>query len=258
MTDQTVQMTDISFTEAHLRVIEQALEVYTRLRLGQFDYALSEAFPDACLGHNERDGLHRHLRSVIFPEPPRLAYDGHGGYYDQYGNTYNENQELDSAIEYEMKYFLERAKKMGIAGGLNSSYGIGNEKVGNGSLAYEIRQTIRQYLAVKRNDGYFEHMYVTYDDPCKVTKEPLPIIKGFTKEKIFVVKNKKINERIDKCYVDKEEPNWPKMWELVEKNCGLPDNIESSRRRLNRNQETNQWELILEKPTKKLKSETTF
>jgi hypothetical protein len=254
MTDKPVQMTDISFTEAHLRVMEQALEVYTRLRLGQFDYALDEAFPDACLGHNERQELHKHLRSVIFPEPPRLAYDGHGGHYDQYGNTYNENKELNSAIEYEMKYFLERANKMGIAGGLNSSYGIGNKKVGDGSLAYEIRQTIRQYLAVKRNDGYFEHMYVTYDDPCKVTDEPLPIIKGFTKEKIFVVKNKRINDRLDKIYA-KLPVDYPKMWELVEKNCGLPDNIESSRRRLNCNILTNQWELILEKPTKKLKSE---
>jgi len=256
MTAKTVQMTDISFTDAHLRVIEQALEVYTRLRLGQFDYALDEAFPDACLGYNEREGLHRHLRSVIFPEPPRLVYDGHGGYYDQYGNTYDENQKLNSAVEYEMKHFLERANKMGIAGGLNSSYGIGNEKVGNGSLAYEIRQTIRQYLAVKHNDGYFEHMYVTYDDPCKVTEEPLPIVKGFTKEKTFIVKNKKINERLNKIYA-KEPIIWSKMWEIIEKNCELPDNIEASVRRLNKNEETNQWELILEKPTKKLQSEKT-
>ena len=250
MTDKTVQMTDISFTDAHLRVIEQALEVYTRLRLGQFDYALDEAFPDACLGHKEREGLHRHLRSVIMPEPPQLVYDGHGGYYDQYGNSYDENKELNSKVDYQTKYFLERANKNSLSG-LNSSYGIGNKKVGDGSLAYEIRQTIRQYLAVKRNDGYFEHMYVTYDDPCKVTDEPLPVIKGFTKEKIFTVEDYKINRKLDKLFEQKTDKKWPKMWELIEKNCGLPDNIESSRRRLDFDEETHRWRLILEKPTKK-------
>ena len=247
-------MTKISFTDAHLRVIEQALEVLCRLRLGQFDYALEEAFPEACLSHDESKGLLSHLRSVIMPESPVLRYDGHGGYYDQYGNSYGEDKELNGEPSYEMKWFLKRANAMGIAGGLNSSWGISNEKVGSGQLAYEIRQTIRQYLAVKKNDGYFEHMFVTYDDPLKITGEPLPVIEGFIKEKTFVVKPTEINAHLNRLFKAKN-PNWKKMWEIVEANCELPKNIKSSRKRLNFNKATKQWELILEKPTKKLKSE---
>ena len=77
-------MTDISFTDAHLRTIEQALEVYTRLRLGQFDIAIDEAFPEAFFSHEERGAIHKFLRSLIFPEPPILRYNGHGEYSDQY------------------------------------------------------------------------------------------------------------------------------------------------------------------------------
>lgn len=250
-------MTDISFTEAHLRVIEQALEVFTRLRLGQFDYAIEEAFPDANLSWDERQGIHKFLRGIIMPEPPILRYDGHGGYKDQYGNCYGEDGTPDKDPDWEMKNFLERAKNNSLAGGgLNSSYGIGNKKAGNGSLAYEIRQTIRQYLAVKHNDGYFEYMFVTYDDPCKVTGEPLPIIKGFTKEKTFVVEDPEINKVLNKIFKRKSMNKWPEMWRLVEVSCGLPDNIESSVRRLNFNKESKKWELILGKPTKKSKSES--
>lgn len=243
-------MTKISFTDAHLQVIEQSLEIFSRLRMGQFNYALDEAFPDACLSYDELEGLNRRLRSVIMPEPPQLEYNGHGGYYDQYGNSYGENKELDSKIDYTEKIFLKRANKNSLSGP-NSSYGISNKKVGNGQLAYEIRQTIRQFLAVKKNDGYFEPMYVTYDDPFKVTEEPLPVIEGFVKEKVFVVEDGQINVQLNKIFKQKKDEKWGKMWKLVEENCGLPDNIRSDRRRLNFNEQTNKWELILEKPTKK-------
>jgi hypothetical protein len=247
-------MTDISFTDAHLRTIEQALEVYTRLRLGQFDIAIDEAFPEAFFSHEERGAIHKFLRSLIFPEPPILRYNGHGEYSDQYNNLYNEQKEILGDPDWEMKNFLERANNMGIAGGFNSSYGIGHKKARNGGLAYEIRQTIRQYLAVKKNDGYFDNMCATYDDPCKATEEPLPIIKGFLKEKTFTVEDDKINRQLCKFFGQKTNKKWPKMRELIEKNCGLPDGIEFSRRRLNFNEDSQKWELILQKPTKKLKN----
>lgn len=250
--DQNLSMTKIHFTDAHLRVIEQALEVFTRLRLGQFDTAIDEAFPDTLLSWDEKQEILKVLRGIVMPEPPVLRYDGHGEYRDQYGNSYDENKELLSPLDYDMTHLLDRANKIGISGGLNSSWGICNEKVGNGQLAYEIRQTIRQYLAVKKNDGYFSHIYVSHDDPLKITGEPLPIIEGFLKEKIFEVKPTEINAHLNRLFKAKK-PNWQKMWEIVEANCELPKNIESSRRRLNFNEETKKWELILEKPTKKLK-----
>jgi hypothetical protein len=246
-------MTKINFSDAHLQVIEQALEIFTRLRLGQFDTAIDEAFPDALLSWDEKQKILWLLRTIVMPKPPVLRYDGHGCYLDQYGNAYDENKELLDPLSYDMKGLLDRANKIGISGGLNSSWGICNEKVGNGQLAYEIRQTIRQYLAVKKNDGYFSHMYVSYDDPLKITGEPLPIIEGFEKEKIFAVEDGQINRQLNKLFKLKKDDKWPKMWKLIEENCGLPDDIESSRRRLNFNEKTKKWELILEKPTKKLK-----
>jgi len=101
-------------------------------------------------------------------------------------------------------------------------------------------------------------MYVSYDDPCKVTDEPLPVIKGFTKEKIFVVEDLEINKVLNKMFKRKSDKKWAEMWRLIEVSCSKPDNIESSRKRLNFNKETKKWELILNKPTRKLKSEKTF
>lgn len=251
-------MTKISFTDAHLQTIETALEVYCRLKLGQFNIAIDEAFPEAWLSWEEREQIHKTLRDIIMPEAPRLAYDGHGGYYDQYGNAYNEQQEIlpesiNSKDYYAKSNFLVRANKNKLLGGLNSSYGIGSDQIGDGNIAYEIRQTIRQYLTVKNNDGFFDYMHVGFDDPLEVSSEPLPVIEGFVKEKVFPVSNKEINTKLNRMFKAKK-PNWPKMWELVENNCQKPDNLESQRRRLNFNDETKQWELILEKPVRRKQS----
>lgn len=243
-------MTKISFTDAHLQTIETALEVYCRMKLGQFDIAIDEAFPEACLSWEERKGIHKFLRAIIMPEVPRLMYDGHGGHVDQYDNTYDEDRKIDSELDYSQKAFLERANKNRLLGGLNSSYGIGCGEVNDGNLAYEIRQTIRQFLTVKRNDGWFDYMNVGFDDPLKVTEVPLPVIEGFDKSKTYTVEDSKINTQLNRLFKAKT-PNWKKMWELVENNCQKPDNIESSRSRLNFNEETKRWELIIDKPVKR-------
>ena len=248
-------MTKISFSDTHLKTIETALEVYCRMKLGQFSTAIDEAFPEASLSWEELESVHKFLRGVIMPVTPILSYDGHGGYVDQYDNYYGEDRELDDELDYQQKNFLKRANSSnGILGGLNSSFGIGSDKIADGNIAYEIRQTIRQYLTVKRNDGFFDYMNVGFDDPLNVSGEPLPTIEGFSKEKVYAVKNKNINTRLNRLFAAKS-PNWKKMWELVELNCDKPDNLESSRRRLNFNGETKEWELILEKPRKTKKND---
>lgn len=242
-------MTKISFTDAHLSTIETALEVYARLKLGQFDIAIDEAFPEADLSWEERRKIHGFLRGIVLPEAPSLRHDGHGGYVDQYYNFYGEDRELDCELDCEQKAFLKRANK-GKLQGLNSSYGVCSEEIYDGNLAYEIRQTIRQYLTVKSNDGFFNYMNVSFDDPLKVTEEPLPVIEGFEKSKTFVVEDSKINNQLNKLFKEKK-PNWQKMWELVENNCQNHENIESSHRQINFNKDAKKWELILEKPIKK-------
>ena len=242
-------MNKVSFTDKQLKVIETALEVLVRMRLGQFDMAIEEAFPELFFSWNESQNLKKEIRSIVFPEKANLVYDGHGGYYDQYGNTYDENRNLNSEIDLEIKEILKRAEKHSLHNGLNQSYGIGNEAIGeDAKIAYEIRQTLRQYRSVKENDGYFNSWNVCYDDALKLTQEPLPEIEGFVKEKVFPVYDEKINQQIFKEYA---KLNWPKMWELIEANCEKPEDIESSRRRLNINEATGLWELIYEKPTRK-------
>jgi hypothetical protein len=73
-------MTKIEFTDEHLRVMMTALEVYSRLRAGQIRIAIDQAFRDVNLSWNEVESIETFVRGILYPEPPRLKYDGHGGY----------------------------------------------------------------------------------------------------------------------------------------------------------------------------------
>jgi hypothetical protein len=45
-------------------------------------------------------------------------------------------------------------------------------------IAFEIHQLLRQNLAIRRNGGKANPMFVCYDNPFKVSQEPLPTITG--------------------------------------------------------------------------------
>ena len=45
-------------------------------------------------------------------------------------------------------------------------------------IAFEIHQLLRQNLAIRRNGGKANPMFVCYDSPLKVSQEPLPTITG--------------------------------------------------------------------------------
>lgn len=160
---------NIQLTEKHLRVIETACEAFTRMRLGQIDYALDEIFPK--IDREDRKQITDFVRIRLFPN-------------------------------------LQQ----------NASYGIGQKEVEWGNEAYEIRQTIRQFLAVKRNNGYFEPMCVTTDDPLKVSNEPLPIIPEFKKYLDFKIP-KTIIGKLQKFILEKK---YNELWEMIDKKMKLP------------------------------------
>ncbi len=50
---------------------------------------------------------------------------------------------------------------------LGSSYGFNSPQIGDAKIAYEIRKTFEEVLAVKRNDGYYGST-VDFDGPLKI------------------------------------------------------------------------------------------
>lgn len=164
----------ITFTDSHLEVIQKALEVYTRLRLGQIRIAIDVAFQECHLTWDELELIERAVRPIVFPAKPVLKYDGHGGWYDQYGYSYDESGQRDTEITYDEKLRAARPS-------LNSPteyFGITSPEVKDAQLANEIYSTIRQYTSLRKSNGFYGST-TGFNDPLKLTAEPLPEIEGF-------------------------------------------------------------------------------
>ena len=185
-------MTTIQLTDNQLRTIQSALETYYRLRSGQIGMALEEVYPDKMLSWDEKDTMERLVKQMVFPLPTNVP---------------------DDIIKH----------RPGLHA--NEAFGIGQKALGDANLAYELYGTIRQYLAVKRNDGWFG-CNTSFDDPVKVTEEPLPVIEGFTKTKLFPVPKKlqkKVWTYMDKCEqktCTTEEAQ--DIWNALDKEMELP------------------------------------
>lgn len=134
--------TTITFTPAQLDTVEKALEVYCRMRLGQFHTAFDTAFSDKIIGWNAREGIHKICRDLL--------------------------TNVDGGPLFPMP--------------LNGSYGVGCKEIGDGQIAYEVSQSITQYKAIKENDGYFSDKFSTrFNDPLMLSGEPEIEIAGFNK-----------------------------------------------------------------------------
>ena len=91
-------------------------------------------------------------------------------------------------------------------------FGAGSPEIGDGNLAFEIMQTLRQFLAVERNDGYFDSMFVSFDDPFKITDVPLPSVEGFTKSKRFYVDDEYTNTKLREHI---EDSRYDQAWSMI-------------------------------------------
>lgn len=96
------QPVTIEFDERHITTILKALEVFQRLKLGQIDYALDEAF-GWNLDHEAKQEIHNCARKHLFPEfggNPNVSY----GIYNQ------EKVGVTTTMAYEIYKVLTRYK----------------------------------------------------------------------------------------------------------------------------------------------------
>jgi hypothetical protein len=89
----------IEFQKEHIPVILKALECYQRMKFGQFDYAIDEAFGWK-LDHDARQEIHNCARKHLFPEfggNPNVSY-----------GIYNQEKVGDATMAYEIYKVLTR------------------------------------------------------------------------------------------------------------------------------------------------------
>lgn len=83
-----------------------------------------------------------------------------------------------------------------------TSYGVGSPEIGDATIAYEIRKTFEEYVAVKNNNGYYGHT-VDFDGPVKISDVPLPIIVDHKNYKDFIL-NKRESKKVNKLLNEKD------------------------------------------------------
>ena len=139
----------IEFDSEHLHVLINALETYSRLQSGQVSIAMDTVYADRNLSWDEREYIEKVVRYVAFPSNPRRNYDGHGGFYDQYNNEYDEG----GTIVKESEEWYQKKNRPHLDHS-NSSFGVGCTEMKNGTIAWEIKKAIEEYLHYQRNGGY--------------------------------------------------------------------------------------------------------
>jgi hypothetical protein len=228
----------IEFDEEHLGTLVSALEVYSRLRSGQISIAMDVAFWDANLSWDERQYIENMIRYTVFPALPKREYDGHGGFYDQYNNEYDEGgcikEEGDDWKQKKNRHHLDYP---------NSYFGVACEEIKDGSVAWEIKKVIEQYQHYQQNNGFRKICNVSGDGPMQISKVPVPKVLNFNPSKTFVVPKKAYNI-LNKAY---EKKDWETMWatvNLIFKDKPLPRGSSSKIEKL----EDGKWVVIVNEP----------
>ena len=96
-------------SEPHAQVVKKSCEAYCRAKLGQFKYALDEIFPH--LDYKRGRAIEEFIRGQFAEQAVEKGYVA--DYYFPLGS--------------------------------NASWGIGNQKAGDGTLAYEVEKIIGNY-----------------------------------------------------------------------------------------------------------------
>jgi hypothetical protein len=180
--NNTMETYKLILTEEQLGIVKTALEAYSRIKMGQVGYGLQEIFP--WMYSDDADTVERSVRNLM--------------------NFLS----------------IQRNKEPPFPDNSSSYWGYGHEKVGDGSEAFVIMQAIRQFLGVKANDGYFDSMYVTYDDPMTFGREGkhVPQIEEFIKYKDFYIDDEEsrtngIRSDAGKLAIDLyKEENWNRLF----------------------------------------------
>lgn len=209
--------TTITFTDEHLKVIQSALEAYSRAKMGQFKTWFEETFGwkyDWDTGADIEKFIRlRTIEQHLEKKYGRVEMENRRNEFFKIYIGGSENAEIFlNRLERFISTFPETEDEP-FPRSSSASWGIlQSEKVGDGQLAYEIYQTIRQFNAVKQNGGYFDHLRST-DDPMNYSGVELPKIEDFIKYKDFKFDFKDAFE-IEKLYLKEK---WKEMWEFVNK-----------------------------------------
>ncbi len=235
----------IEFDSEHLPVLINALETYSRLQSGQVGIAMDVVYADRWLSWDEREHMEKTVRFIAFPPNLDRKYDGHGGFFDQYDNEYDENGNIvKESDQWNLK------KKRPHLDHPNSSFGVGCPEMKQGTIAWEIKKAIQEYLHYERNGGYRD-MGVDGDGALNISGIPsakvLDTIHGYWKpQKAFRIPQR-YQDKISKMLDDKE---YKGIWDVVEKAFKKTPLPQGSCFRIEQVSGTNY--VIVEKPIKKL------
>lgn len=202
----------IEFDKRHLFVLISALETYSRLQSGQIKMAMDEVYWDRGLTYDEGQHIENTIRYHAFPPNAKREYDGNGGFYDQYNNEYDESGEIVKESE-----DWKSKKNRPHLDHPNSSFGVGCKEMIRGTIAWEIKKAIEEYLNYHRNDGYRD-MGVDGDGVLNISRIPnakvLDPIHGYWKpQKQFRIPQR-YQDKIDKLIKNKD---YKPVWEVVDK-----------------------------------------
>jgi hypothetical protein len=183
------QKYNLKLTKNQMGVICRALEALERAQMGQFKIALEQIF------EFESDKEYRkHLKDVSWDEYNAL---------EQMLKSFIFNR--DSGTQQNNSYF-------GITGTSESA-----------KIAYEINKVLGQFLAVEQNDGYWQPVYRSYDDPLHLSQEPIAEVAEFQKYKDFPIPKKHWSE-LRKLFADGDLTS---MWNIVD--SYIPKDIRASK-----------------------------
>ena len=183
------QKYNLKLTKNQMGVICRALEALERAQMGQFKIALEQIF------EFESDKEYRkHLKDVSWDEYNAL---------EQMLKSFIFNR--DSGTQQNNSYF-------GITGTSESA-----------KIAYEINKVLSQFLAVEQNDGYWQPVYRSYDDPLHLSREPIAEVAEFQKYKDFPIPKKHWSE-LRKLFADGDLTS---MWNIVD--SYIPKDIRASK-----------------------------
>lgn len=182
------QTFNFTLTKTQMRVIVRALEAFERAQMGQFKIAFEQIFE-----YESDEEYRKKLKHLDWDEYSALEQMVKTSIFNRESNIHSNHSSL------------------GIAGVSES-----------GKIAYEIEKVITQFLIVENNDGYWTDSYRSYDDPLKLSQEPLPVVKEFKKYKDYPIP-KKHWKKLRELF---KENNMKSMWEIVDQY--IPKDVSSS------------------------------
>ena len=244
MKDKKPKRIQVEFERQHLLVLISALETYSRLQSGQIKMAMDEVYWDRGFKYEEGQYLENVIRSIAFPSNARREYDGHGGFYDQYGNEYDENGEIVKESEdwknKKIRPHLDHP---------NSSFGVGCKEMIRGTIAWEIKKAIEEFLHYERNDGYRD-MGVDGDGVLNISNIPnAKVIDPETKtywvpEKWFAIP-KRYQEKVKEAIFIKD---YTTAWKIADKTFKKESAPQGARKRIA--EKDSMYYVVVEKPLK--------